>query len=373
MPLGLKLTLWTYLPCPSKRLRSLLRLRSSCKAFITFVSDACCFCRVFPALIASTKASNSFPLSNKDKEENPRAFARLSSACCVFCQAIKPNPVLITTATNEPAAIPQAVLISRRLRAASACFIRSRSWRLCLIKSCSLWLISSGRFFNCSSASANAAPRNHEPSSPCVFCHCPIAPRKRSCQARKTLSVSIQPRNSPQLRISASCTTSTVSTCASSLRLVTTKRASASCFTSAQFTAPNSAFVASRRVSSVPSPGRTNWMKMRRICSRCASLSLSYSSLAWRAKAPCTWPISVYARWVNCWPCRRCHNSVKANSSNGKFPGSLSTSSRMRSTSPASNVTPNFCAGFSITSVSSSRFIGPNFKSVFCKTSAKGR
>ena len=48
------------------------------------------------------------------------------------------------------------------------------------------------------------------------------------------------------------------------------------------------------------------------------------------------------------------HSWVRANSSNGKFPGSCFTSSRIRCVSLSSSVTPNFCAGSSIAACISS-------------------
>ena len=232
---------------------------------------------VFPTLKPATKASSSkFDARNFSEVkvwEKISALILCFSECCHWKKIDILNPVRSKPATDVPRAILRACWSLSRLRSSSSRSKRFCNARLCWIKSCSVWLRSFRRCFSFSCARANAAPRNNTPSSRLRCFHWYILLRSCSCQARKLRSVSIHCRSSPQLRISASWATSTVS-CSAALRLVTTNRASANFLTNTQFSEVNSAFVANRRVSSVPSPGHTNWIKICRTCSCCVGLSL---------------------------------------------------------------------------------------------------
>ncbi len=123
------------------------------------------------------------------------------------------------------------------------------------------------------SASASGFPRNSAPSSLLLLSQVCIAVRNCSCQWRKSRSSCIHRFKCSQFRISASWTISTVSKPVLSFRPVTTKRASAKRVTKSQFSSPTSARVATRRVSSVPSPGCTSWIKIRGTTFCCCELS----------------------------------------------------------------------------------------------------
>ena len=103
------------------------------------------------------------------------------------------------------------------------CRLRFSFRTLTWIKSRSSCAISPARLRNHSAATFNGTPRNSAPESWLLFFHSPRATFSRSCQVRKSRSALIHSRSVPHSRISASCTTSTVSS--GSCRPVTTKRA----------------------------------------------------------------------------------------------------------------------------------------------------
>ena len=93
-------------------------------------------------------------------------------------------------------------------------------------------------------------------------------------------------RSRCQPPISASWTISTVSCCVASSRLLTTSRDVARRLTRSQFSSPTSARTAWRRVSTVPSPGRTSCMKTWRARSCASGSSCSEDLVGVRGQRP---------------------------------------------------------------------------------------
>ena len=202
----------------------------------------------FPALIASVNAASwLFPAIY---------FSALPlnlpiSASVLRISLTPANPEITNKLQTNP-----AITLRRNL---SFCFLSlsRNSTPFSINHRCGL-LTSPPRCCNQSSATAKVAPRNKAPSSLPLSTHCCNATISPCCQMRNLRFSCIHPRNRPQWRIKASCTTSTVSSFLNSSQFVTTNRLSANRVTKSQLSPPTSSLVANLRVSSVPSPGCTN-------------------------------------------------------------------------------------------------------------------
>jgi len=280
LPSGLKMTWWTSSLCPLKRFISLGWERASRSKFapwirISFLGFfACCNFR-FTSIASNWTSKLSSP-------ETKRAFnPAMSALIFAFFSPISASSLWKTATTASPEIATNTIVTNPIM------LWNWRFWYFWLkpINSCSASDISSGRCWSFSCAWTKAAPRNNCPFSLVISCHWPIADRILSCQARNSRSSFIHAFSCPQLRIKASWTTSTVSCSAFSalvttVRLVTTNRASANRLTNFQLVSFNSALVATRLVSSVPSPGRTNWTNIRLTRSCSSGLSLLNSRSA---------------------------------------------------------------------------------------------